>query len=99
LEHENLNQDRFWVIRIAGQNFGIVTEVTYEIHDLTNKGIVIEANFFYRPSSNQSLWELLQTYDNTLPAELSLQVGMLYNSTTHTPTLWLSAWYVEHLDT
>lgn len=91
-EHEN--RDLFWALRGAGQNFGIVTEATFEVHDLTNKGKVTEGNFYYPAATNRSLWEVIKTFDDTLPPELSLQVGMLYNATTNTPTLWLSAWYI-----
>ncbi|KAI1171388.1 hypothetical protein F4777DRAFT_593834 [Nemania sp. FL0916] len=91
------NKDLFWGIRGAGQTFGIVTEATYTVHDQTNGGRVTEANFYYAAAQNRSLWELIATFDNVLPAKLSLQTGMLYNATTGTASIWLSTWYVGSL--
>jgi hypothetical protein len=88
------NGDLFWAVRGAGQNFGIVTEATYEVYDQTNNGNVIEANFMYTASQNRSLWELLQTYNNALPQELALQSAMLYNSTTSVSSLAITLWYI-----
>ncbi|KAG8170080.1 hypothetical protein KVR01_000825 [Diaporthe batatas] len=92
------NADLFWGIRGAGQTFGIVTEATYTVHDQTNGGLVTEANFYYTAAQHRSLWELIATFDDVLPAELSLQTAMLYNSTTGAATLWLAAWYIGSLE-
>ncbi|KAJ2991370.1 hypothetical protein NUW58_g2537 [Xylaria curta] len=92
------NEDLFWGIRGAGQTFGIVTAANYTVHDQTNGGFVTEANFYYTAAQNRSLWELIATFDNVLPAKLSLQTAMLYNATTDTASIWLSAWYVGSLD-
>lgn len=95
---EDENAELFWGIRGAGQNFGIVTEATYTVHNQTNEGIVTEANFYFTAGQNRSLWELLATFDDVLPAALSLQTAMLYNGTTGTPSIWLAAWYIGSLE-
>ncbi|KAI1087103.1 hypothetical protein F5B19DRAFT_90909 [Rostrohypoxylon terebratum] len=92
------NEDLFWALRGAGQAFGIVTEATFEVYDLTNNGYVTEANFYYEASANRSLWELLTTYDDDLPAKLALQSAMLYNGTSGEGYIWLAVWYIGTLE-
>jgi FAD/FMN-containing dehydrogenase len=63
--------DLFWGVRGAGFNFGIVLEATYGIHDLTNGGSVLNADFKFHPSDNQTYFEIMESF-GSLPAELSL---------------------------
>lgn len=64
--------DLFWGIRGAGFNFGIMLEATYGIHDLTNAGSVLNADFLFHPSDNQTYFEAMASFGSNLPAELSL---------------------------
>ncbi|RMZ82267.1 hypothetical protein DV738_g1892, partial [Chaetothyriales sp. CBS 135597] len=89
------NPDLFWAVRGAGANFGIVTEATYNVHDLTNDGYVVEANFAYAAAQNRSFWELLQKYEGSqLPAELSIQAAISYNRTRDEPVIGATLWYL-----
>lgn len=71
------NSDLFWAIRGAGANFGIITYATYRITDLTNKGQVLNADMRFPASKNESYWELLRSFESSLPAPASLFT--LYN--------------------
>lgn len=74
------NSDLFWAIRGAGANFGIITYATYKIVDLTNKGQVLNADFRFPVSKNESVWNILKTLnDNTLPAPASIFSIMNYD--------------------
>lgn len=64
--------DLFWAIRGAGFNFGIVVEATYTIYDLTNDGSVLNADFKFPPSANGTYFEILNSFIDTQPPELSL---------------------------
>jgi FAD/FMN-containing dehydrogenase len=64
--------DLFWGLRGAGFNFGIILEATYGIHDLTNGGSVLNADFKFHPSDNQTYFEIMESFGSNLPAELSL---------------------------
>jgi FAD/FMN-containing dehydrogenase len=76
------NSDLFWAIRGAGANFGIITSATYEIYDATNGGHAQNANLVYPAAANGSIWDILESFDETLPAELSITIGVSYNQTT-----------------
>lgn len=75
------NADLFWGIRGAGFNFGIVTEATYKVYEATYYGQVMEGDILFPASANRSIWEIIKSYDNTLPAKLSLTVAVSYNAT------------------
>lgn len=75
------NPDLFWAIRGAGANFGIITSATYEIYDATNGGQAQDANLAYSAAANGSIWDILESFDETLPAELSITIGVSYNQT------------------
>jgi FAD/FMN-containing dehydrogenase len=75
------NSDLFWAIRGAGANFGIITSATYEIYDATNGGQAQNANLVYPAAANGSIWDILESFDETLPAELSITIGVSYNQT------------------
>ena len=82
------NEDLFWGIRGAGFNFGIVTEATYKVFNTTYNGQVLEGDFAFPASANRSIFEIIKSYDETLPAELSLSVVLSYNSTLDRVTLF-----------
>ena len=75
------NVDLFWGIRGAGFNFGIVTEATYNVYEATYHGQVMEGDLLFPASANRSIWETIKSYDDTLPAELSLTTSVAYNAT------------------
>lgn len=74
--------DLFWGLRGAGFNFGIVTEATYQIYDLTNKGSVMNADFRFPGNVNQTFFEILATFNGKLPSKLAL-FGVLANDATN----------------
>ena len=78
------NSDLFWAIRGAGANFGIITAATYEVHEATNGGQLINADFVFNPASNVSLWQLLKSWDsdNVFPKEMGLTVIAGFNHAT-----------------
>ena len=71
--------DLFWGLRGAGANFGIVTSATYKVFDATNGGQVLSTNFEYYATANQSIWQILKSFDNTLPANLAINVAVEYD--------------------
>lgn len=75
--------DLFWAIRGAGANFGIITSATYGVHDHTNNGQVVNADFVFPAAANLSLFEVLQSYDDNLPPELAIDIGISYNNVTN----------------
>jgi FAD/FMN-containing dehydrogenase len=74
--------DLFWALRGAGANFGIITSATYTIHDATNRGQAVNADFLYPAAQNRSLWELLGSYDDYIPDELNILLSAGYNRET-----------------
>jgi fumiquinazoline A oxidase len=75
------NPDLFWAIRGAGANFGIITSATYKIHDATNRGQVLNADFGFPGTANASLYNLLQSWDNAFPKEAGLAIVAGFNAT------------------
>ncbi|KAL6239740.1 hypothetical protein BDW75DRAFT_249770 [Aspergillus navahoensis] len=66
--------DLFWAIRGAGANFGIITSATYRVHDATNRGQVLNADFVFPAEANRSVYEVLASWDDdeTFPPEMAL---------------------------
>lgn len=75
------NTELFWAIRGASANFGIITSATYRVYDATNVGQAQNADFVDPETANRSVWGTLQTFDKTLPAELSVTISSTYNQT------------------
>lgn len=75
------NPDLFWGLRGAGFNFGIVLSATYKVADLTNRGNVMNADFIFPASANLSYFRALKTFQDRLPAPLSLFTLVDYNTT------------------
>lgn len=85
--------DLFWAIQGAGFNFGIVTSATYQVYDATNGGSYMNADMIFPASSNGTHWEILKTFDDSLPAKLSLVTNIGFNASTGEPTLNFNAVY------
>ncbi|KAJ5932126.1 hypothetical protein N7516_006615 [Penicillium verrucosum] len=83
------NKDLFWGLRGAGFNYGIVTSATYHVYDLTNNGNVLNVDFMFPASLNETFFNILASYV-TLPAGLSLHaLAINYPS----PVILLNAVY------
>ncbi|EHK44434.1 hypothetical protein TRIATDRAFT_36827 [Trichoderma atroviride IMI 206040] len=92
------NPDLFWALRGAGQNFGIVTSATYKVYDATNGGQVVNADFAFTAADNGSVWEYMQSYDESLPANMALSGFAFANATTREATLWVNVIYFGTVD-
>ncbi|KAF2792080.1 FAD-binding domain-containing protein [Melanomma pulvis-pyrius CBS 109.77] len=73
------NADLFWAMKGAGANYGIVTSLTYNIHDAPNGGQVMSADMMFPVSANGSLWEFVKSWVGKQPAELSLTISLLFD--------------------
>ncbi|KAJ9254992.1 CAZyme family AA7 [Paecilomyces variotii] len=89
---ETENSDLFWGIRGAGFNYGIITEATYEVYDLTNGGVVVNADFLFPASSNETFFKALTSF-GTLPPALSLYTLVVRNTTINETVILLNAVY------
>ncbi|KAI3322751.1 Glucooligosaccharide oxidase [Xylariaceae sp. AK1471] len=78
---ESSHPDLLWAIRGAGANFGIITSATYKLHPQTNGGQVVNADFVFPASSNASYFDMIQSLQEGMPAELSTISIMEYNAT------------------
>ena len=65
------NPDLFWGIRGAGFNYGTILEATYSIYNETAP-LVLNADFLFAPNASQSILQYFKTFENSLPAKLSL---------------------------
>lgn len=75
------NSDLFWGLRGAGMNFGVIMSATYRIYDLENNGNALNADLVFPASVNASYYERLKTFEDVLPARLSLFTLITYNAT------------------
>jgi hypothetical protein len=75
------NAELFWGIRGAGANFGIITSATYKVPEAINKGNVLNADFLFLPQSSPAIWQILKSFDDTLPSQLTLNIGVAFNQT------------------
>jgi hypothetical protein len=84
------NADLFWALRGAGANFGIVTSATYRIHDLSNQGTVLSADFFFLGPQNATIFDILTSYADNAPDEFAISVSVLFNPDVGQPVLMAS---------
>lgn len=78
------NSDLFWGLRGAGHNFGIVTSATYQVHDQSNGGEAFNGDFVFPASSKENIFNIVKSFENNQPNELSVFTSIMYNSTTET---------------
>ncbi|KAL8991190.1 MAG: hypothetical protein Q9177_000338 [Variospora cf. flavescens] len=90
---ESHHQGLFWGIRGAGFNFGIVTEATFRVYDTTYSGQVLEGDLLFPASANRSIFQLVASFDETLPKELSLTTVLSYNPKTDKSSIILNIIY------
>ncbi|RFU24275.1 hypothetical protein B7463_g12062, partial [Scytalidium lignicola] len=61
--------------------FGIITSATYKVFNTTNCGKFLSVDFGFLPEKSTKFFELLKSFDYTLPARLSLASSIRYNAT------------------
>ncbi len=66
------NQDLFWGIRGGGGNFGIITSLKYQLHEL---GPVLGGAVFYPASKAEEVLRFFREFSETIPDELVIQCG------------------------
>jgi len=77
---ETENSDLFWGIRGAGASFGIILWATYTIHDQTNGGYALNADFVFPANVSKEHWNILKEISANIPAELALITDINYNT-------------------
>ncbi|KAL3429585.1 hypothetical protein BDV09DRAFT_180144 [Aspergillus tetrazonus] len=87
------NPDLFWALRGAGSNFGIVTSATYKVFDLTNRGDAMNADFVFPASANRSFFEIMRSFDSSLPKELGITGVAFFNRSSNEPIIAVNAIY------
>ncbi|RYP18019.1 hypothetical protein DL767_009911 [Monosporascus sp. MG133] len=86
--------DLFWAFRGAGANFGIVVSATYKLQEQVNEGESLVADVIIPAEKNASYFELLQSYDGSLPENLSISSFITYNWTIDAPQITASWAYI-----
>jgi FAD/FMN-containing dehydrogenase len=66
-----MNKDLFWAIRGAEFDFGTILEATYTIYDET-ASLVLNADFLFAPNASREILSFFKSFENDLPAKLSL---------------------------
>jgi FAD/FMN-containing dehydrogenase len=73
------NADLFWAIRGAGFNYGIITEATYRVADLTSP-LVVNGDFAFPANASSALMNYLTSFGEYPPAKLALILVALYDA-------------------
>ena len=72
---DEVNQDLFWGIRGSGQNYGIITETTYETWPATNGGMVYNADMVFTKDSVEQIMDITNNLTTpTLDAALAVLI-------------------------
>ncbi|KAI4144670.1 MAG: hypothetical protein LQ341_002600 [Variospora aurantia] len=90
--------DLFWAIRGAGSNFGIITSATYTVYDASNNAQVMNADFVFPASANQSFWQIMKEFDDTLPSRLALTAVAFYDRIHDQPVIAINAVFFGPLE-
>ncbi|KAI0430782.1 hypothetical protein F5Y09DRAFT_355762 [Xylaria sp. FL1042] len=75
--------DLFWAIRGAGANFGVVTSATYKVNRLVNEGNFLHADFYFSGEKSYDYFNIIESLNDKLPANLATIVLINYNSSTN----------------
>jgi FAD/FMN-containing dehydrogenase len=78
---ESSHPDLFWAFRGAGANFGIVLSTTYPLQQQVNNGQILVADVIFTAEQNASYFQLLESYNGTQPATISVSSFMSWNAT------------------
>lgn len=78
---ETSHPDLFWALRGAAPNFGIITSATYKLHPQNNNGQIFNADFIFPAAANASYFDIIESLQGTIPAELSTISILGYNVT------------------
>ncbi|KAL9619842.1 MAG: hypothetical protein Q9160_005582 [Pyrenula sp. 1 TL-2023] len=89
---ETSNSDLFWAVRGAGQNFGVVTSATYQLHPLYKGGVWTSVDLSFPLEKNVSYFETVSSM-MPLPADLTIQTMVIYNTTANQTELLASLVY------
>ncbi|KAF2962876.1 hypothetical protein GQX73_g10697 [Xylaria multiplex] len=73
------NPELFFGIRGAGANFGIITSATYKLSKAVNDGQVFTADIVYPENMRSDYFNVLKTYEDTMPAELAMNTTINWN--------------------
>ncbi len=76
---ESLNPDLFWAIRGAGFNYGIITQATYRVTDLTSQ-FVTNGDFLFPATAASAVMDFITSFGENLPAEFPLILMVQYDS-------------------
>ncbi|KAK0647384.1 FAD-linked oxidoreductase azaL [Lasiodiplodia hormozganensis] len=87
------NTDLFWGLRGAGQNFGIITSATYTLHDQTNGGAALNADFLFAASENATIFQIIKDFAGNQPDALALMSVIQYSTTYNTTVILVNAIY------
>ncbi|KAI1161563.1 hypothetical protein F5B18DRAFT_627380 [Nemania serpens] len=74
---DTINTDLFWGLRGAGQNFGIVTEMTLETYPATNGGLNYEAQMYFNISD---LATVIDIVNGMLPLDPALALVTIFTA-------------------
>lgn len=80
---ETLNSDLFWGIRGAGANFGIITQATYKLRRVDGQNLVMNADFVLNSDMSNSYFDLLESYDGSMPENLAIVTMVIYDEKTN----------------
>ncbi|CAH0054697.1 unnamed protein product, partial [Clonostachys solani] len=80
---ETLDPDLFWGIRGAGANFGIITQATYKLRKVDGQNLVMNADFVFNLDMSHSYFDLLESYDRSMPESLAIVSMIIYDEKTN----------------
>ncbi|KAJ2997448.1 hypothetical protein NUW58_g649 [Xylaria curta] len=74
------NAELFFGVRGAGSNFGIITSATYKLFKAINDGQVFTADIIYPESMRSNYFNVLKSYEDTMPPELAIATIINWNA-------------------
>lgn len=90
---DSINSDLFWAIRGAGANFGIIASATYKLHKAVNNGQVMTADLIYPANLKSAYFDVLQSFEDKMPPELSINTTIAWDSASNAVGIILSSSY------